>query len=74
MQTDTIFEIGLTPNRSDAISHFGVARDLQAILKANGIHCSPPIAPLDRETRNTLQKSAIDIIVENKKDCPRYTG
>ena len=74
VQTDTIFEIGLTPNRSDAISHFGVARDLQAILKANGVHCSPPIAPLDRETRSTLQKCGIDIIIENKKDCQRYTG
>ena len=73
VQTDTVFEIGLTPNRSDAISHFGVARDLQAILKANGVHCSAPIPPLDREFRNTVRKS-IDITIENKKDCPRYTG
>lgn len=73
VETDTIFEIGLTPNRSDAISHFGVARDLQAILKANGIQCSAPILPLDREFRNTVRKS-IDITIENKKDCPRYTG
>jgi phenylalanyl-tRNA synthetase beta chain len=72
--TDTIFEIGLTPNRSDAICHFGVARDLQAILKASGVHCSPPIAPLDREFRNTVQKGGIDVTVENKKDCPRYSG
>lgn len=74
VETDTIFEIGLTPNRSDAICHFGVARDLQAILKANGVHCSPPIAPLDREFRNTIQKGVIDVTVENKKDCPRYSG
>lgn len=74
VECDTIFEIGLTPNRSDAICHFGVARDLQAILKANGIQCSSPIAPLDREFRNTIKKGAIDIVVENKKDCPRYTG
>lgn len=73
VESDTIFEIGLTPNRSDAICHFGVARDLSAILKANGVHCSPAIAPLDREFRNTIQKG-IDITVENKKDCPRYTG
>lgn len=74
VECDTIFEIGLTPNRSDAICHFGVARDLQAILKANGIHCSSPIAPLDHEFRNTIKKGFIDIEVENKKDCPRYTG
>lgn len=74
VECDTIFEIGLTPNRSDAICHFGVARDLQAILKANGVQCSAPIAPLDREFRNTIQKGAIDVTVENKKDCPRYSG
>ncbi|MBO4645593.1 MAG: phenylalanine--tRNA ligase subunit beta [Bacteroidales bacterium] len=74
VECDTIFEIGLTPNRSDAICHFGVARDLQAILKANGIQCSAPIQPLDREFRNTIQTGVIDVVVENEKDCPRYTG
>ncbi len=74
VESDTIFEIGLTPNRSDAICHFGVARDLQAILKASGIQCSAPIPPLDHEFRNTIKKGVVDITVENKKDCPRYTG
>ena len=32
IETDTVFEIGLTPNRADAASHFGVARDLKAVL------------------------------------------
>ena len=74
VETDTIFEIGLTPNRSDAICHFGVARDLQAILKANGISCSAPILPLNHELRNTIKQGTIEVVVENKKDCPRYTG
>lgn len=73
VETDTIFEIGLTPNRSDAISHFGVARDLQAILKASKVQCSAPIMPLDHEFSNA-KKCPIDIMIENKKACPRYTG
>ena len=35
VKVDTIFEIGLTPNRADAMSHYGVARDLMAVLKYN---------------------------------------
>ena len=33
LESDTVFEIGLTPNRSDAMSHLGVARDLMTVLK-----------------------------------------
>ena len=36
VENDTIFEIGLTPNRSDAMGHFGVARDLKTVLNYNG--------------------------------------
>ena len=46
LESDTIFEIGLTPNRCDAISHIGVARDLYAALTQNGISCSPLILPM----------------------------
>src|SRR5690554_6357450 len=38
IETDTVFEIGLTPNRADAMSHYGVARDLRAGLIQNDIH------------------------------------
>ena len=36
VENDTVFEIGLTPNRADAMSHFGTARDLRAGLIQNG--------------------------------------
>ncbi|HPT52736.1 MAG TPA: phenylalanine--tRNA ligase subunit beta [Bacteroidales bacterium] len=74
VETDTIFEIGITPNRSDAISHYGVARDLQAILKANNVACSALMRPLDYEIMGNVRKNPIDITVENKTDCPRYSG
>ena len=37
IESDTIFEIGLTPNRADAMGHFGVARDLLVVLKFKGL-------------------------------------
>ncbi|HEY8402469.1 MAG TPA: phenylalanine--tRNA ligase subunit beta [Cytophagaceae bacterium] len=67
IESDTVFEIGLTPNRADAASHLGVARDLKALLKKNlktkEISFSPD---------NTSQK--VEVIVENKEACPRYAG
>ena len=41
LESDTVIEIGLTPNRADAMSHYGVARDLAAFLKAHGRRSSP---------------------------------
>ncbi|MCQ2287184.1 MAG: phenylalanine--tRNA ligase subunit beta, partial [Bacteroidales bacterium] len=75
LESDTIFEIGLTPNRCDAISHVGVARDLHAVLAQNGIECSPLIHPSAPELKPIANvKFRIDIDLQNKKDCPRYTG
>lgn len=75
LESDTVLEIGLTPNRSDAASHLGVARDLVAILNSQeqtheyqtdikGLHELP-------EPTNT---SDISIIVENTEACKRYSG
>lgn len=75
IESDTVFEIGLTPNRCDAISHFGVARDLYAALVQNGKDCSPLILPNVPEVKPIANVSfRIDLTVENTKDCPRYTG
>jgi len=66
IEKDVVFEIGLTPNRADAASHRGVARDLKAILKR----------PL-KEEKNTVLTSTLPIatvVVENKEACSRYTG
>ena len=75
LESDTIFEIGLTPNRCDAISHVGVARDLYAVLTQNNIECSPLILPSVPELKSIANvKFRIDIDLQNKKACPRYTG
>ncbi|MEG1555697.1 MAG: phenylalanine--tRNA ligase subunit beta, partial [Bacteroidales bacterium] len=73
LPTDYIFEIGLTPNRSDAISHVGVARDLHAILKINNIPCSTLMLPNASEF-NSYSQYKMDITIENSVACPRYTG
>lgn len=74
VENDYIFEIGLTPNRSDATSHYGVARDLYAVLKHNGIPCSPLLLPTTTDIIPTSKKHKISISVENSVDCPRYSG
>ena len=75
MESDTVFEIGLTPNRCDAICHAGVARDLYAALMQDGRSCSPLILPNVPEVKPIAHvKLRIDVSVENTKDCPRYSG
>ena len=74
VESDWIFEIGLTPNRSDAISHYGVARDLHAALEINHIPCSALMLPNDFDFNVNSRSFPIDISIENPKSCPRYTG
>jgi phenylalanyl-tRNA synthetase beta chain len=70
---DYIIEIGLTPNRNDAMSHFGVARDLHAVLTIHQIPSTLRIPQCENPVLNG-KKNLIDITIENKTDCPRYTG
>ena len=73
VENDKIFEIGLTPNRADAMSHFGTARDLRAGLIQNGVSSelmSPSISGFHVNSR-TLK---IDIDVKDKLKAPRYCG
>lgn len=75
VESDTIFEIGLTPNRCDAICHFGVVRDLYAALMQRGIPCSTLVRRNAREMQPVAGVHArVDIVVENTTDCPRYSG
>ena len=74
IEIDYVFEIGLTPNRSDAISHIGVARDLYAALKQNKIQCSKIPLPFIGDFIPSKRKPPISITIENKAACPRYTG
>jgi len=73
IETDEVFEIGLTPNRADAMSHFGVARDLKAGLyqKDKNIELITPSVSNFRVDKRTLK---IDVSVENEKLAPRYCG
>ncbi len=73
VEVDEIFEIGLTPNRADAMSHWGVARDLKAGLQQQGIHTelvTPSISNF-RVDKRTLK---VDVDVKDSKLCPRYCG
>ncbi len=68
VETDYVFEIGLTPNRADAASHLGTARDIKASL-------SRPIKlPSVEEFQIVNSKSQIEVIVENTEACPRYSA
>ncbi|MDR3047229.1 MAG: phenylalanine--tRNA ligase subunit beta [Bacteroidales bacterium] len=73
VEQDTVFEIGLTPNRNDAISHIGIAKDLFAVLYFRKIPAKL-ILPAMSELKFKSKKNKISIVIENKKDCPRYTG
>ncbi len=71
--TDEVFEIGLTPNRSDAMSHYGVARDLRAGLLQHDLDLeliSPSVSNFDVDER-TLK---IDVNVADIDLIPRYAG
>ena len=73
VENDQVFEIGLTPNRADAMSHFGVARDLKAGLLQKEINTeliTPSVSSFHVENR-TLK---IDIDVKDKTLAPRYCG
>src|SRR5690606_7904944 len=71
---DIVFEIGLTPNRSDATSHLGVAKDVYAYCKVN-TNCADDIKFPDTSDFITEKiKLNIDVEVENKEACPRYAG
>jgi phenylalanyl-tRNA synthetase beta chain len=73
IENDEIFEIGLTPNRADAMSHMGVARDLRASLlqKNSNIELITPSVSTFRIDKRTLK---IDIDVKDSKLAPRYCG
>jgi phenylalanyl-tRNA synthetase beta chain len=73
IEVDEIFEIGLTPNRSDAMSHFGVARDLRAGLMQQDINLeliSPSVSDFHVDER-TLR---FDVEVDDKEQALRYCG
>lgn len=74
VSTDTVFEIALTPNRSDATSHLGVARDLAAALKINYQHDGLVRLPDVSNFGASRNDRGIDVEVVDAEGCPRYAG
>ncbi len=73
VERDEVFEIGLTPNRADAMSHYGVARDLKAGLLQQEINkelITPSVMSYHVDTRSLK----IDVDIKDKERCPRYCG
>ena len=71
---DTIFEIGLTPNRMDAMSHWGVARDVCAYLSHHDKKDIKPGLPVTNNLAIKKGVKPVTVTVENNKACPRYSG
>lgn len=68
IEPDYVIEIGLTPNRADAASHIGVARDLKALLNR------PIKWPSVEDFKKDKDGLKIDVEIKNQEACPRYSG
>ena len=66
---DVIFEIGITPNRPDALSHIGVARDIAALFNRE---LKLPAAPT--ETGKSEIENYASVVIEDTVNCPRYAA
>lgn len=73
VERDVIFEIGLTPNRSDAFHHIGVARDLKAALNFRDQSDLKLNLP-DTSTFQSATSNKLKVTIEDKEACPRYAG
>ncbi|KQT18536.1 phenylalanine--tRNA ligase subunit beta [Chryseobacterium sp. Leaf404] len=72
LANDEVFEIGLTPNRTDAMSHYGVARDLFAYLSTN--QQKSEFNKVSSEVLNNEGSHSFTLEVENTELTPRYIG
>ncbi len=79
IETDKVYEIGLTPNRIDGASHIGAARDLAAWANIHGYRkgnstIEKTILPDVSEFKIDNTNQTINIVVEDSNACPRYSG
>ena len=75
IEIDSVFEIGLTPNRSDAASHLGVARDLVAILNSQNNTSNHQINLTGlNKLPDASNLNTVKVVIENKEACKRYSG
>ena len=73
VKSDWVLEVDITPNRVDAASHYGVARDLAAALTQAGIPCKRQKPSVDAFAADKTD-GGIEVIVEDLEACPRYSG
>lgn len=71
---DIVYEIGLTPNRMDAMSHMGVAKDVCAYLSHHNKKETHVKSPFKSVFKPDNQGVKIDVVIENKEACQRFTG
>jgi phenylalanyl-tRNA synthetase beta chain len=70
---DWVFEIGLTPNRMDAMSHYGVAKDVCAYLSYHEAPTSA-VSPFTKTATKDAGVKPFKVIIEDQKACARYSG
>lgn len=73
-QSDWIYEIGLTPNRMDAMSHLGVAKDICAYLSVHENKDVQVKYPYKNDFSTDNADDPFKIVIENPKACERYSG
>ena len=71
---DFIFEIGLTPNRMDAMSHLGVAKDVCAYLSHHNKKTTSVKSPFKNNFKSDNKNGSISVSIENNEACQRYSG
>ncbi len=74
LENDYVYEIGLTPNRSDGTNQTGSAKDLAAALKINYGHSGEVRMPSVADFTVDNKDLPIEVVVENTTACPRYSG
>ncbi|MCL2561677.1 MAG: phenylalanine--tRNA ligase subunit beta [Rikenellaceae bacterium] len=74
IENDYIIEIGLTPNRVDAASHYGVARDVAAYLRVHGERAELTLPSVESFSSGNTAAREIAVTVEDTDGAPRYTG
>lgn len=73
VESEYVLEVDITPNRVDAASHYGVARDLAAYLKQNKLKGTLTLPAVDTFKVDSREKG-VGVTVENAEACPRYAG
>jgi phenylalanyl-tRNA synthetase beta chain len=74
LYSDWVFEIGLTPNRMDAMSHLGVAKDVCAYISHHLKKSTKVIYPFKNNFKADNQTKPVEVEIKNPHDCERYAG